>query len=131
LRLEAGYLLNGEDADQTRTPYEANCGWVVKLSKENFIGKDALAVQKAAGLTEKLTGFVLSAPGVPRAGCKVFVNGDEKGTLTSGTYSPLFKGIAVGYLSTDVPVGSEVDIEIHGRRVRAKVVKPPFYQNRV
>ncbi len=131
LRLEAGYLLNGEDANQTRTPYEANCGWVVKLSKENFIGKDALSAQKAAGLKEKLTGFVLTVPGVPRSGCKVFVGGDVKGTLTSGTYSPLFKGIAVGYLATDVPVGSEVDIEIHGRRVRANVVKPPFYQNRV
>ncbi len=131
LRLEAGYLLNGEDADQTRTPYEANCGWVVKLSKENFIGKEALVAQKAQGLKEKLTGFVLTTPGVPRSGCKVFVNGEEKGVLTSGTFSPLFKGIAVGYLASDVAVGSEVEIEIHGRRVRAQVVKPPFYKNRV
>ena len=131
LRLEAGYLLNGEDADQTRTPYEANCGWVVKLTKENFIGKEALAVQKAAGLKERLTGFVLTTPGVPRAGCKVFAGGAEKGVLTSGTFSPLFKGIAVGYLSTDIAVGSEVEIEIHGRRAKAQVVKPPFYKNRV
>ena len=130
-RLEAGYLLNGEDANQTRTPYEANCGWVVKLSKADFIGKSALAAQKEKGLKEKLTGFVLTVPGVPRSGCKVLVGGEEKGMLTSGTYSPIFKGIAVGYLATDVAVGSEVDLEIHGRRVRAKVVKPPFYQNRV
>ena len=131
LRLEAGYLLNGEDADQTRTPYEANCGWVVKLTKEKFIGKEALAAQKAAGLKERLTGFVLTTPGVPRAGCKVFAGGAEKGVLTSGTFSPLFKGIAVGYLSTDIAVGSEVEIEIHGRRAKAQVVKPPFYKNRV
>ena len=131
LRLEAGYLLNGEDADQTRSPYEANCGWVVKLSKENFIGKDALTAQKAAGLKERLTGFVLTTPGVPRAGCKVFAGGAEKGVLTSGTYSPLFKGIAVGYLASDVAAGSEVEIEIHGRRAKAQVVKPPFYKNRV
>lgn len=131
LRLEAGYLLNGEDADQTRTPYEANCGWVVKLTKEKFIGKEALAAQKTAGLKEKLTGFVLTTPGVPRAGCKVFVGNDEKGVLTSGTFSPLFKGIAVGYLRSDVPAGSEVEIEIHGRRAKAQVVKPPFYKNRV
>ena len=83
------------------------------------------------GLSKVLTGFVLTVPGVPRSGCKVLVGGEEKGMLTSGTYSPIFKGIAVGYLATDVATGSEVDLEIHGRRVRAKVVKPPFYQNRV
>ena len=132
LRLEAGYLLNGADADQTRTPYEAACGWVVKLAKENFVGKDALSAQKAQGVKEKLTGFVLKSPGVPRAGCKVFVGAEEKGVLTSGTFSPLFKGIAVGYLAADAAVpGSEVEIEIHGRRAKAEVVKTPFYKNRV
>ena len=131
LRLEAGYLLNGADADQTRTPYEANCGWVVKLTKENFIGKDVLVAQKAAGLKEKLTAFVLTSPGVPRTGCKVFVGNKEKGTLTSGTYSPLFKGIAVGYADTDLTVGQTVEIEIHGKRAQAQVVKTPFYKNRV
>ena len=131
LRLEAGYLLNGADADQTRTPYEANCGWVVKLAKENFVGKEALAAQKAQGLKEKLTAFVLKSAGVPRAGCKIFVGAEEKGTLTSGTYSPLFKGIAVGYAALDVTAGTEVEIEIHGKRVKADTVKTPFYKNRV
>lgn len=131
LRLEAGYLLNGADADQTRTPYEANCGWVVKLAKENFVGKDALAAQKEQGLKEKLTAFVLKSPGVPRAECKVYSGAEEIGVLTSGTYSPLFKGIAVGYARADVPVGSEVEIEIHGKRAKAEVVKTPFYKNRV
>lgn len=131
LRLEAGYLLNGADADQTRTPYEANCGWVVKLAKDNFVGKEALALQKEQGLKEKLTAFVLKTPGVPRAGCKVYVGTEEKGVLTSGTYSPLFKGIAVGYLTTDVALGNEVEIEIHGKRAKAEVVKTPFYKNRV
>lgn len=131
LRLEAGYLLNGADADQTRTPYEANCGWVVKLSKEDFVGKSALAAQKEQGLKEKLTAFVLKTPGVPRAGCKVFCGAEEKGTLTSGTYSPLFKGIAVGYVTADVTPGGEVEIEIHGKRAKASVVKTPFYKNRV
>lgn len=131
LRLEAGYLLNGADADQTRTPYEANCGWVVKLAKENFVGKEALVAQKAQGLKERLAAFVLKSPGVPRAGCKVFVGAEEKGVLTSGTYSPLFKGIAVGYLASDVALGREVEIEIHGKRAKAEVVKTPFYKNRV
>lgn len=131
LRLEAGYLLNGADADQTRTPYEANCGWVVKLAKEDFVGKDALCAQKAAGLKEKLTAFLLTSPGVPREGCPVYADGRPVGKLTSGTYSPLFKGIAVGYAPADLPLESEVEIEIHGKRVKAKKVKTPFYQNRV
>ncbi|MBO7237931.1 MAG: hypothetical protein J6U96_01395, partial [Elusimicrobiaceae bacterium] len=131
LRLEAGYLLNGTDANGTQTPYEANCGWVVKLDKDYFIGQDALAAQKAAGLEQRLTGFVLTGPGVPREGCKVFKDGKEKGVLTSGTFSPLFKGIAVGYADTDLQEGDAVEIEIHGRKVPAKKVKTPFYQNRV
>lgn len=131
LRLEAGYLLNGADADQTRTPYEANCGWVVKLSKENFVGKETLARQKAEGVKEKLTAFLLTASGVPREGCPVYADGKQVGKLTSGTYSPLFKGIAVGYAPADLPPESAVEIEIHGKRVPAKKVKTPFYQNRV
>lgn len=131
LRLEAGYLLNGTDADGRQTPYEAGCGWVVKLAKEDFIGKAALEAQKAAGLKRRLTGFVLTGAGVPRSGCKVFKNGAEAGVLTSGTYSPLFKGIAVGYADTDLQEGEEVEIEVHGRRIPAKKVKTPFYKNRV
>ena len=131
LRLEAGYLLNGVDATGKQTPYEAGCGWVVKLDKEYFIGKDALAAQKAAGLDQRLTGFVLTGAGVPREGCKVFKDGKEKGVLTSGTFSPLFKGIAVGYADTDLKEGDAVEIEIHGRKIPAKKVKTPFYQNRV
>lgn len=131
LRLEAGYLLNGADADGSQTPYEVNCGWVVKLAKENFIGKAALEKQKAAGLKRRLTGFVLTGAGVPRAGCKVYKDGAEKGVLTSGTYSPLFKGIAVGHADTDLQEGDAVEIEVHGRRIPAKKVKTPFYKNRV
>lgn len=131
LRLEAGYLLNGEDANQTKTPYEANCGWVVKLTKEKFIGKVALVQKKSAGFASRLIGFVLKTAGVPRSGCKVFYEGKEVGYLTSGTFSPLYKGIAVGYLDSQIPAGADVEIEIHSRRVPAQVVKPPFYKNRV
>lgn len=131
LRLEAGYLLNGVDADGSQTPYEAGCGWVVKLAKESFIGKAALQAQKEAGLKRKLTGFLLTGAGVPRGGCKVFKDGAETGVLTSGTYSPLFKGIAVGYAEASLPEGCEVEIEVHGRKIPAKKVKTPFYKNRV
>ena len=131
LRLEAGYLLNGVDATGTQTPYEANCGWVVKLDKDYFIGQDALSAQKVRGISRRLTGFMLTAPGVPRGGCKIYKDGVEKGQLTSGTFSPLFKGIGVGYADTDLEEGAAVEIEIHGRRIPAKKVKTPFYQNRV
>lgn len=131
LRLEAGYLLNGQDADQTRTPYEANCGWVVKLAKDNFIGKSALEEQKRQGVRTKLTAFVLTGSGVPRGGCKIFQNGEEIGAVTSGTFSPLFKGIAVGYVCAGLEPGAEVELEVHGRRLGARVVKTPFYKNRV
>lgn len=131
LRLEAGYLLNGVDADGRQTPYEAGCGWVVKLMKDHFIGKDALQAQKAAGLTRRLTGFVLTGAGVPRGGCKVFKDGAEVGLLTSGTYSPLFKGIAVGYADVALQEGDAVEIEVHGRKIPAKKIKTPFYKNRV
>lgn len=131
LRLEAGYLLNGVDATGTQTPYEAGCGWVVKLDKDYFIGQDALSEQKVKGLHEKLTGFVLTAPGVPREGCKIFKDGKMVGQVTSGTFSPLFKGIAVGYADTKLQEGDAVEIEIHGRKIPAKKVKTPFYQNRV
>ena len=131
LRLEAGYLLNGADADQTRTPYEANCGWVVKPAKGNLIGKASLEAKKTAGFSTKLMGIKLKMPGVPREGCKIFVHDEEKGFLTSGTFSPLFKGIGVGYIQADIPVGAAVEVEIHGRKVPAEVVKTPFYKNRV
>lgn len=131
LRLEAGYLLNGVDADGGQTPYEAGCGWVVKLAKEDFVGKAALETQKAAGVKRKLTGFILTGAGVPRGGCKVFKDGAQAGVLTSGTFSPLFKGIAVGYALADLQEGDEVEIEVHGRRIPAKKVKTPFYKNRV
>jgi len=131
LRLEAGYLLNGVDADGSQTPYEAACGWVVKLTKEDFVGRVALQAQKEAGLKNRLTGFVLTAAGVPRGGCKILKDGAEIGRLTSGTYSPLFKGIAVGYAPAELAEGAEVEIEVHGRKIPAQKVKTPFYKNRV
>lgn len=131
LRLEAGYLLNGVDADGSQTPYQAACGWVVKLAKENFVGKTALQAQKEAGIAQRLTGFVLTGAGVPRGGCKIFKDGAEIGYLTSGTYSPLLKGIGVGYAPAELPEECAVEIEIHGRLIPAKKVKTPFYKNRV
>jgi len=133
LRLEAGYLLYGQDTDDNHTPYEAGYGWVVKLKKEtDFIGKSALIKQKEEGIKTRLTGFKLLERGVPRNGCEIHQNGKCIGALTSATYSPVVKaGIGVGYVPVSVKEGDEVEILIHSRPVKAQVVKTPFYQNKV
>lgn len=133
LRLEAGYLLYGADADETRTPYEANCGWVVKLNKGDFLGREALARRKEAGFREKLTGVRLLGRGVPRHGCGVWLEGRRVGELTSATFAPsLDTGIGVGYLAPDAwAAGTRVEVEIHGKRVEAETVRGPFRKNSV
>ena len=133
LRLEAGYLLYGQDADETRTPYEANCGWVVKLQKGDFIGREALLRRKEAGFKEKLTGVRLLARGVPRPGCAVWLGSRKIGELTSATFAPsLGAGIGVGYLVPEAwEPGVRVEVEIHGNKVEAATVKGPFRKNSV
>lgn len=131
LRLESGYLLYGEDIDESRTPYEAACAWVVKLQKEAFIGKEALIKKKEAGFAQKLTGLILKDRGIARPGCKVFLGGEEIGSLTSATYSPsLAKSIGWGYLKNGTEPGTEVEVEIRGNKAKAEIVKPPFYSKK-
>ena len=128
LRFEAGYLLSGSDMDETRTPYEASFGWVVKMNKGvDFIGKPALIKQKEEGVKQKWQGFVLSG-GIAREGALIFKDGREIGKLTSGVFSPLFKAICAGYAPADLPEGSDVEIEIRGKMVPAKSAKMPFYK---
>ncbi|MDR0646398.1 MAG: glycine cleavage system aminomethyltransferase GcvT [Elusimicrobiota bacterium] len=128
LRFEAGYLLSGSDMDESRTPYEASFGWVVKMNKGvDFIGKAALLKQKEEGVKQKWQGFTLSGA-IAREGALIFKDGKEIGRLTSATYSPLFKAICAGYAPADLAEGSEVEIEIRGRKVPAKSAKMPFYK---
>mgnify|MGYP003820475493 CR=1 FL=1 len=129
LRLESGYLLYGSDIDDTHTTYESGYGWVVSLDKGDFIGRGVLADQKANGVKRRLTGLTLTG-GVPRSGCKVFLDGKEVGELCSATYSPtLKKGIGEGYMTPpDLKPGTPVEVEIHGRRVKAEIARMPFYK---
>lgn len=133
LRLEASYLLYGADADETRTPYEANCGWVVKLQKGDFVGRDALLRRQRAGFGEMLTGVRLLGRGVPRPGCGVWIGDRKIGALTSATFAPsLGTGIGVGYLAPDAwAPGTRVAVEIHGNQVEAETVRGPFRKNAV
>ncbi|PIU19605.1 MAG: glycine cleavage system protein T [Elusimicrobia bacterium CG08_land_8_20_14_0_20_59_10] len=129
LRLESGYLLYGQDVDDVHTTYEAGYGWVVSLDKGDFIGRNVLAGQKTDGVKRRLTGLTLTG-GVPRPGCKVFVDGKQVGELASATYSPtLKKGIGVGYITPpDLKPGAPLEVEIHGKKVKAEVSRMPFHK---
>ncbi|MBI4061023.1 MAG: glycine cleavage system aminomethyltransferase GcvT [Elusimicrobia bacterium] len=129
LRLEAGYLLYGQDIDEGLTTYEADYGWVVKLDKGDFIGRDALKKQKAEGIKRKLTGIRLLERGVPRAGAPVMIDGKEAGKLCSATFSPSLRaGIGTGYLDRpDLAPGTKCGVMLHGREIPAEIVKTPFY----
>jgi aminomethyltransferase len=131
LRLEMGMALYGNDIDDTVTPLEANLAWIVKLKKDDFVGKDALVRQKEAGITRRLVGFTSDEKAFPRHGYPVFYKGEPSGTVCSGTMSPsLNVPIGTCYLPREGAVeGSTFELEIRGKRVAARVVKPPFYKH--
>ena len=132
LRLEAGYLLYGNDMDEETNPLEVGLSWVVKLDKEDFIGKEALLKIKESGVKRKIVGLILKGRNVPRKGFKVFKDGKEVGLVTSGTFSPtLGKSIALSIVSKEVKKGDVVEVEIRGKRIEAEVVKPRFYRGSV
>jgi aminomethyltransferase len=130
LRLEMGFCLYGNDIDQTTNPLEAGLGWITKLKKESFIGKEALLKIKEAGLKRKLTALVALAKSFPRHGYEV-VSGDKTvGILTSGTISPVLeKGICLAYIDSEcLKNNSSLDMVIRGSKVPLQVTKLPFIQ---
>jgi aminomethyltransferase len=135
LRLEAGLRLYGNDIDETTTALEAGLGWIVGWSKGDFVGAEALRAQKARGASRKLAGFELLEPGIARQGYEVYVNSgtpdtESVGKVTSGTQTPtLKKSIGMAYLpQACAATGSEFEVDIRGRRTRARVVPMPFYK---
>ncbi|HKK08548.1 MAG TPA: glycine cleavage system aminomethyltransferase GcvT [Gemmatimonadota bacterium] len=130
LRLEMGYALYGNDIDQTTTPLEAGLGWLVKLDKGPFIGRDALRSQKEEGVTRKLRGFRLTERGFPRAGYEVRYAGAGVGEVRSGTVSPsLGYGIGTAYLPVEASVGDDVTVVIRGEEVPGQIEEMPFYRD--
>lgn len=136
LRLEAGMNLYGQDMDETVTPLESAMGWSVAWKPEDrdFCGRDALAAQKADGVPRRLVGVVLTGRGVLRAGQRVLDGELPIGTLTSGAYSPtLGCGIGLARLEADpvkaIGMGGAVTVDIRGKPVAAKLVRPPFVRN--
>ncbi len=130
LRLEMGYCLYGNDIDSTTNPLQAGLSWITKLGAKDFIGKRAILEQKERGIKKRLMGIELEGRAFPRKGYPIFLDGKERGKVTSGIFSPsLNKGIAMGYLPVEASAqGSKVQMEIRGKLVAGEVVKPPFYK---
>lgn len=130
LRLEMGFCLYGNDIDDTTSPLEAGLGWITKLKKDSdFSSKSILEQQKAEGIKRKLVGIEMVDKGIPRHDYKLQDNaGNEIGYITSGTQAPsLGKAIGLGYVAKEAAAeGTEINVMIRDKAVRAKVVKVPF-----
>jgi glycine cleavage system T protein (aminomethyltransferase) len=130
LRLEAAMRLHGNDIDETTTPLEADLGWMVGWNKGDFLGADVLRQQKSAGVTRKIVGFEMLERGIARQSYDVYVGDRAAGRVTSGTQTPfLKKAIGLAYVPIEhTAPGTEIDVDIRGRRTRAGVVPLPFYK---
>jgi len=129
LRLEARYPLYGSDITDDTTPLEAGLGWVVKLKKGDFRGRDALIAQRKQGLTRRLRGFVFDGRGVLRAHCPIYAGDTVVGETTSGGPSPtLGVSVALGYVAVEHADAEMLDIDVRGRRLPCTVTTKPFYK---
>ncbi len=130
LRLEAAMALYGHELNDETTPLEAGLGWVVKLKKGDFVGRDVLVGQKENGLGRRLAGFEVVDRGIAREGHPVYVGDEEVGAVTSGGWSPtLEKAIGMVYLPPSLAeAGTPIEIQVRKRRLAARVVELPFYR---
>jgi aminomethyltransferase len=132
LRLEAKMALYGNDIDDQTTVLEADLGWICKLNKPDFIGRERLLEQQAQGLTRRLVGFEVVDKGIARDHYPVIIDGQVAGHVTSGSPAPfLKKNIGLAMLPIDQTVlGTRFEIDVRGRRIAAEVVPTPFYKRR-
>jgi aminomethyltransferase len=130
LRLEAAMRLYGNDMDEQSTVLEADLGWIVGWKKAEFIGADVLRRQKAEGTAKKLVGFEMIDRAIGRHGYDVYIDGEKAGVVTSGTQTPyLKKAIGMAYVPAGrTEPGTELEIDVRGRRAKAAIVPMPFYK---
>ena len=131
LRLEAGMHLYGQDLDETTTPYEAGLGWLVHLeNNHDFFGRDFLEKQSKLGIEKKLVGLTIEGRAIGRKGCEVFKDGENIGTITSGSWSPTKqKAIAFAYIQNSyATLNNVVEILIRGRTFKGTITKRAFYK---
>lgn len=128
LRLEACYLLYGNDMDTTVTPLEAGISWATKLGKGDFVGRSALLEQKTTGIKRQIQAFKMIDDGIPRHGMNVFSGGQPVGHITSGSVLPSIGGAGgMVMIKSDLKEGDEIFVEIRGQHKRAKLFKRPLY----
>jgi aminomethyltransferase len=130
LRLEAGMCLYGHEIDETTTLLEANLGWICKLNKGDFIGREPLQKQKDEGVKRKLVGFDVTDRGIARDGQDVLIGGVRVGQVTSGSPAPfLKKNVGMAYVPVEFAnPGQAIEIDVRGRLVGAQIVPLPFYK---
>jgi aminomethyltransferase len=131
LRLEMGYCLYGNDIDATTNPLEAGLGWTVRLEKQDFIGKRAIAAVREAGPRRKLLGLILEGDRIARRGHHVELAGRPAGTITSGTMGiSIGRPVAMAYLEGEAAaVGARVDVVARGQSTPAIVSSRPIYRH--
>jgi len=130
LRLEAGMALYGHEINEETTLLEANLGWICKLNKGDFMGREALAKQKEVGIKKRLIGFEMVERGIARDDQNVVIDDDTVGKVTSGSPAPfLKKNIGMAYVPTEYSdQGRNIQIDVRGKRVAAQIVNTPFYK---
>jgi aminomethyltransferase len=130
LRLESSMSLYGHEMDDEITPLEAGLGWICKLNKGEFIGREALAQQKQEGLKRKLVGFEMTERGIGRDGFDVYINDEKVGFVSSGSPAPfLKKNIGLAFVPAEFAnVGQEIKIDVRGKHLSAQIVPTPFYK---
>jgi aminomethyltransferase len=130
LRLEAKMALYGHEIDASISPFEAGLDWIVKMDKGDFVGREALARQKEAGIRRRLAGFEMRGRGIARDGYEVWLDGAPAGWVTSGSLSPtLNKNIGLCYLPAEkAETGRVIQVLIRNQPVDAVIVDTPFYR---
>ncbi|AEG61489.1 glycine cleavage system aminomethyltransferase GcvT [Desulforamulus ruminis] len=133
LRFEACLALYGHELSDSISPLMAGLGWTVKFNKGEFVGRENLLKEKEAGISHKLVGLEMLDRGIPRQGYPVNREGREVGWITSGTFAPtLGKNLGLAYvLAQWAEIGSELDVVVRGKPLKARVVPKPFYKREV
>jgi aminomethyltransferase len=127
LRLEAGLPLHGHELGPGITPLQAGLGWVIGWDKGDFRGRSPLEAERSRGVARRLRGLSIEGRRPAREGAAVLRAGEQMGTVSSGNFSPtLGHAIALAFLAPDIEPGTDVEIDVRGARLRARVVKPPF-----
>jgi len=130
LRLESAMSLYGHELDDDISTLEANLGWITKLDKGDFTGRDVIIGIKSAGLKRKLVGFEMKEPGIARDGFDVYLDDKKVGVVTSGSPAPfLKKNIGLAFVPAEFAnVGQQITIDVRGKKLLAEIVPTPFYK---